>query len=436
MKIARRAVVVGLIVQGLVSKAFAQVQTTVGYGPNPALPQPDTTLLPTVKVSKAVGWQAGEKPKAADGLKVSAFASGFEHPRWLYKLPNGDILVAESNGPPSTGRSFNFRNWVRGLMFKRIGAAVPSPNRIMLLRDADGDEIAEVKTVFLDNLFSPFGMALVGSDLYVGNSNALMKFPYTEGATTIKEPGTKVIDLPGGPVYGHWARNVIANKDGTKLYVAVGSTSNIADDGIERETNRANILEVDIATGQFRVFAAGLRNPTGLAWQPTTGELWTTVNERDELGKDLVPDYMTSVKDGAFYGWPYSYYGQNVDERVKPQRPDLVAKAIPPDYALGAHTACLGLHFYQGELLPAAYRGGAFIGQHGSWNRNPQVGYRVIHVTFENGKPMGMPREVLSGFLNSEGEASGRPVGVIEDRAGALLVADDVGNVIWRVTPA
>ncbi|MBM3515944.1 MAG: sorbosone dehydrogenase family protein, partial [Alphaproteobacteria bacterium] len=338
--------------------ASAQVQTDVGYGANPKLPPPrENLLMPTVKVSKAVGWAEGNKPKVADGLEVSLYASGFDHPRWLYKLPNGDVLVAESNAPPSdrSGEKFSFTTWVRRLIMGRVGAGVTSANRISLLRDADGDGVAETKTVFLEGLFSPIGMALVGSDLYVGNANALMRFPYVEGATSITDPGTKVTDLPGGPIYGHWTRNVIASADGSKIYVAVGSTGNIADDGYDKETNRANILEVDRATGQFRVFAGGLRNPVGLAWEPVTGMLWTTVNERDLLGTDLVPDYMTSVQDGAFYGWPFSYFGQNVDERVSPQRPDLVAKSISPDYGLGAHTASLGIHFYQGELLPADY---------------------------------------------------------------------------------
>lgn len=412
--------------------------TDVGYGPNPQLPKPDPqSFFPTVKVSKAIGWAADATPIAAEGFKVSLYAEGFDHPRWLYRLPNGDILVTEANAPPAdpNASKFSIQTWVRRLIMGRVGAAVKSANRISLVRDADGDGVAETKTVFLENLFSPIGMALVGSDLYVGNANALMRFPYVEGATSITAPGVKVANLPGGPVYGHWTRNVIASADGTKIYVAVGSTGNIADNGIEQETNRANVLEVDPATGQVRVFASGLRNPTGLAWEPVTGALWTTVNERDMLGNDLVPDYMTSVKDGAFYGWPYSYFGQNVDDRVSPQRPDMVAKAISPDYALGAHTASLGIHFYGGDLLPASYKGGAFVAQHGSWNRDPQVGYRVIHVAFENGKPTGLPKEILTGFLNASSEAQGRPVSVVEDRFGALLVSDDVGDVIWRVTP-
>ena len=422
----------GLVLVGDINPAAAQV----GYGANPQLPPPDESWITTVNVSKAVGWRPGGKPITAEGLQVSAFATDFDHPRWLYMLPNGDVLVAESNSPPSGvgAPRPTIRTWVRRLLMGRVGARAPSANRISLLRDADGDGYAETRTIFIEGLFSPIGMALVGSDFYVGNSNSLMRFPYTEGATSIEEPGIKVTDLPGGPLFGHWTRNIIASKDETKIYVAVGSTGNIANNGYDKETNRANILEVDRATGQFRVFASGLRNPTGLAWEPVTGMLWTAVNERDELGNDLVPDYMTSVKEGAFYGWPFSYFGQNIDERVQPQRPDLVARAIPPDYALGAHTASLGIHFYQGSLLPAEYHGGIFVGQHGSWNREPQSGYKVIYVAFENGKPVGMPKDILTGFVNAEGEAEGRPVSVIEDQTGALLVSDDVGNVIWRVT--
>lgn len=319
---------------------------------------------------------------------------------------------------------------------KRAGAADPSANRITLLRDADGDGVAEMRTVLLKELNSPFGMALVGDTLYVANTDALLRFPYREGATQITQTGTKVIDLPGGPLNHHWTKNVIASRDGSKLFVTVGSNSNIAENGMDKEERRAAILEVDRASGQSRVFASGLRNPNGLAWQPQTGELWTVVNARDEIGNDLVPDYMTSVTENGFYGWPYSYYGQHVDERVQPQRADLVAKAIVPDYALGAHTAALGLAFCEGDLFPARYQGGAFIGQHGSWNRKPLNGYKVIFVPFVNGRPEGAPEDILTGFINEDGEAHGRPVGVAIDRAGALLVADDVGNRIWRVTPA
>ena len=319
---------------------------------------------------------------------------------------------------------------------KVAGAGVPSANRITLLRDADGDGSPETRSVFLRNLFSPFGMALVGSEFYVANADAVVRFPYEEGQTEITAPGTRLADLPGGPINHHWTKSLVASSDGSKLYVGVGSNSNIAEIGIEAEERRAAILEIDRATGRSRVFASGLRNPVGMDWQPQSGALWVAVNERDELGDDLVPDYMTSVREGGFYGWPYSYFGQHVDQRVQPQRPDLVAQALVPDYALGAHTASLGLVFYDGTAFPERYKGGAFIGQHGSWNRSVPNGYKVIFVPFADGRPAGQPENILTGFLSEDGDALGRPVGVAIDRSGALLVADDVGNVVWRVTPA
>ena len=366
---------------------------------------------------------------------VGAYAVGLDHPRWLYVLPNGDVLVAETNAPPQPEDRKGIKGAVTTLFRKIVGAGTPTANRISLLRDADGDGVAEIRTVFLKDLYSPFGMALVGNTFYVANSDALVRFPYSEGVTQIHAAPIKVVDLPAGPHNHHWTKNVIASQDGTRLYVTVGSNSNIGENGMDKEVNRAAILEVDPATGRSRVFASGLRNPNGLAWEPRSGQLWTTVNERDELGSDLVPDYMTSVKDGGFYGWPYSYYGQHVDTRVKPPRPDLVAKALVPDYALGPHTASLGLVFYEGSLLPAHYAGGAFVGQHGSWNRRPPSGYQVIFVPFADGRPSGKVEDILTGFLDAKGNALGRPVGVVVDKAGALLVADDVGNVIWRVTP-
>jgi glucose/arabinose dehydrogenase len=414
----------------------ATLPADAGFGPQPVLPAPNPTLLPTVKIAPAKGWSAGATPAAALGLAVNAYATGLDHPRWLFVLPNGDVLVAESNAPPKPEDGKGIKGWIMKLVMKRAGAGTPSANRITLLRDTNGDGIAETRSVFLHGLNSPFGMALVGHDLYVANSDALMRFPYSGGETQITAPGVKIVDLPAGPINHHWTKNVIASRDGRHLYVTVGSNSNVAENGMENEVNRAAILEVDVATHRSRVFASGLRNPNGLAWQPQSGALWTTVNERDELGSDLVPDYMTSVKEGAFYGWPYSYYGQHVDARVKPQRPDLVASAIAPDYALGAHTASLGLAFYEAGLLPKHYTGGAFVGQHGSWNRNPRSGYKVIFVPFAHGRPAGPPEDVLSGFLSAGGDALGRPVGVVVDHAGALLVADDVGNIIWRVTPA
>ncbi|MEO5573581.1 MAG: sorbosone dehydrogenase family protein [Gammaproteobacteria bacterium] len=414
----------------------ATLPVDAGIGPNPTLPPPKSTLLPTVNIAPAKGWPSGVTPTAAPGLAVNAYAAGLDHPRWLYVLPNGDVLVAEANAPPKPEDGKGIKGWVMKRVMKRAGAGTPSANRITLLRDTNGDGRAETRTVFLQGLNSPFGMTLVGNDLYVANTDTVMRFPYRRGATQITEPGVKIADLPAGPINHHWTKNIIASRDGSHLYVTVGSNSNVAENGMQNEINRAAILEVDPATGNSRVFASGLRNPNGLAWQPQSGALWTTVNERDEIGSDLVPDYMTSVKDGGFYGWPYSYFGQHVDERVKPQRPDLVAKAIAPDYALGPHTASLGLTFYEGNLLSAEYAGGAFVGQHGSWNRKPQSGYKVIFVPFTNGRPAGPPKDILTGFVNAEGDALGRPVGVVVDGAGTLLVADDVGNIVWRVTPA
>jgi glucose/arabinose dehydrogenase len=410
----------------------ARLQVSDGTGPSPKLPEPNKTLIPTVNIAPAIGWPDGAKPIAATGTQVAAFAEGLDHPRWLYVLPNGDVLVAETNAPakPDAG----IRGWIMGKVMGRAGAGVPSPNRITLLRDKDHDGIAETRTVFLENLNSPFGMTLVGNDLYVADTDRLLRFHYESGETAIKSQPMKVIDLQGGTLNHHWTKNVIASKDGSKLYVTVGSNSNIGENGMDQEEGRAAIWEVDRATGNHRIFASGIRNPNGLAWEPRSGALWTAVNERDEIGSDLVPDYITSVKDGGFYGWPYSYYGQHVDVRVKPQNPDLVAKAIAPDYAVGPHTASLGLTFAEGNRLPAQFKEGAFIGQHGSWNRKPHSGYKVIFVPFSAGKPSGPPIDVLTGFLNNEEKAMGRPVGVVIDRQGDLLVADDVGNKVWRVS--
>ena len=409
------------------------LQVSDGTGPSPKLPEPNKTLIPTVNIAPAVGWASGSTPIAAQGLKVAAFAEGLDHPRWLYVLPNGDVLVAETNAPPQPDEGKGIKGWIAGKVMGRAGATVPSANRITLLRDADHDGVAETRTVFLDNLNSPFGMTLVGNDLYVADADKLLRFPYQAGENSISAPPTKVVDLPGGPLNHHWTKNVIASPDGTKLYVTVGSNSNVGENGMDKEEGRAAIWEVDRATGNHRIFASGLRNPNGMDWEPKTGKLWTAVNERDEIGSDLVPDYITSVKDGGFYGWPYSYYGQHVDVRVNPQNPELVAKAIAPDYAVGPHTASLGLSFAEGSKLPD-FTQGAFIGQHGSWNRKPHSGYKVIFVPFADGKPAGMPIDVLTGFLNSDEKAMGRPVGVVIDKQGDLLVADDVGNKVWRVS--
>ena len=415
----------------------ATLPVAAGMGPDPELPPPEETLIPTVNVAPATGWPEGVMPSATPGLRVVSFAEGLEHPRWLYVLPNGDVLVTETNAPPGREDPRGIRGWVMKLLMERAGAAVPSADRITLLRDADGDGVVEVRTVFLDGLHSPFGMTVVGSELYVANTDALVRFPYETDQMRIEQPGETLVELPAGPINHHWTKNVVASPDGSRLYVTIGSNSNVAENGFAAEEGRAAIWEIDPASGDHRIYASGLRNPVGLAFEPETGALWTTVNERDELGSDLVPDYLTWVREGAFYGWPYSYFGDHVDARVEPQRPDLVAQAVVPDYALGAHTASLGLAFAAGaRSLPAAFGNGAFVGQHGSWNRRPPSGYKVIFVPFEDGEPAGDPIDVLTGFLSAEGDALGRPVGVALDRHGALLVADDVGNHIWRVTAA
>ena len=411
----------------------ARLPVSAGVGPNPTLPPPQRSMFPTVNVVTAKGWPAGAKPVAADGTTATAFAGGLEHPRWLYVLPNGDVLVAETNAPPRPDYAKGIKGWFFKRFQKKAGGAVASANRITLLRDADGDGVAETRSVLLSRLNAPFGMALVRDVLYVANSDAVVRFPYSSGQTEITTPAVKVVDLPAGRINQHWTRSLIASPDGSKLYVGVGSASNVAEHGMKEEEGRAAIWEIDVHTGRHRVFATGLRNPVGVAWEPELGALWTTVNERDELGGDLVPDYMTSVREGGFYGWPYAYFGSHIDSRVKPPRPDLVAQAIVPDYALGAHTASLGLAYSDSTELPDRLRNGMFVAQHGSWNRKPRSGYKVIFVPFAAGKPSGAPLDVLTGFVTEDGDAMGRPVGVALDKRGALLVADDVGNVIWRV---
>lgn len=437
MRLLAAAILMMIVAAGAGCGEVAKLPESAGVGPNPTLPPPAQTLIPTVHIAPAKGWPRGVKPAGPPGTTVTAFATELSHPRWLHVLPNGDVLVAETNAPPKPEDNKGLKGWIMKRVMKRAGAGVPSANRITLLRDADGDGVAEMKTVFLQGLNSPFGMALVGNDLYVANTDALVRFPYASGDTQITAPGTTVVALPAGPLNHHWTKNVIASRDGTRLYVTVGSNSNVAEHGIEQEKGRAAIWEVDAKTGMYRIFADGLRNPNGMAWEPASGALWTVVNERDELGSDLVPDYLTSVKDGGFYGWPYSYFGPHVDRRVKPQREDLVVKAIVPDFALGAHVAPLGLAWYDGGTLPPPYTRGMFIGQHGSWNRKPRSGYNVVFVAFDaSGKPTGAPIPVLTGFISSEGDAYGRPVGVAIDKRGALLVADDVGNAVWRVSGA
>ena len=409
----------------------ATLQVADGTGPRPQLPPPHPGLFPTVNVAPAGSWPQGATPLAAPGLAVSAFATGLDHPRWLATLPNGDVLVAETNAPVRPADSAGIKGFVAGLIMHRAGAGGASANRITLLRpDATG---TAQKFTFLTGLNSPFGMALVGTDLYVADTDALLRFAYQPGQTSIAAPGQKLTELPGGPIDHHWTKNVVVSPDGSKLYVSVGSNSNVAENGMAAETGRAAVWEVDRATGAHRIYASGLRNPVGMGWEPASNALWVAVNERDEIGSDLVPDYMTALHDGAFYGWPYSYYGQHVDTRASPPRPDLVASAVAPDYALGPHTASLGLAFSRPGALPAAFSQGAFVGQHGSWNRVPRSGYKVVFVPFTDGRPSGPPVDVLGGFVDQAGRAQGRPVGVALDRQGALLVADDVGNTVWRV---
>jgi len=427
----RRPLLVCLL-SALSLSALAQ-QYPAGWGPNPNLPAPEKSLIPTMNIAPAEPWPQGTRPTAAAGLAVTAYGTGLDHPRWLYVLPNGDVLVAESNKPANAPKEDGIKAKVQGMVMKKAGAGVESPNRIILLRGIGANGLAATKTTFAENLNSPFGMALVGNDLYIANADALWRFPYKTGETTLSGKGTKVMDLPAG-INHHWTKNVVASPDGKKLYVTAGSNSNVAENGMEIEQGRAAIWEYDVASGKSRIYASGLRNPNGMDFQPQTKMLWTAVNERDEIGNELVPDYMTSVKEGAFYGWPYSYYGQHVDDRVKPQKPDMVAKAVVPDYALGAHTASLGLAFYNASLLPQ-FKNGALIGQHGSWNRKPHSGYKLIFVPFTNGKPSGPPQDVLTGFLSKDGKAYGRPVGVAVDKQGAILLADDVGNIVWRITP-
>ena len=412
----------------------ADYNISEGFGPDPVLPEEEKRLIPIVNIAPAERWGDGEMPVAADGMTVTEFATGLQHPRWVYTLPNGDVLVAESNAPARPEHDDGIRNWIMGKVMAKAGAGVPSADRISILRDADGDGIAETNQVFLTGLKSPFGMALVDDTLYVANTDAIVAFPYAEGALRVTAPGETVTSLPAGDYNHHWTKNIIPSEDGSKLYATVGSNSNVAEKGMAMEEGRAAIWEVDLASGAKRLFATGLRNPNGMDWNPANGELWTAVNERDELGNNLVPDYATSVQDGAFYGWPWAYWGDNVDERVEPMRPEMVERSIAPDYALGSHTASLGLVFApEDQALGSRFADGMFIGQHGSWNRKPRVGYKVVFIPFRGGEPAGDPVDVLTGFVIDD-EARGRPAGVDFGSDGSLLVADDVGNTIWRVT--
>lgn len=419
----------------------AKLQVSAGTGPDPQLPPPVETLLPTVRIASAKGWPEGAAPMAGHGLKVNAFAVKLHHPRWLHVLPNGDVLVAESDGPERPDDAEGIRGLIYRYFLRKGGSGTKSADRITLLRDADGDGIAEKSFEFLAGVKSPFGMALVGGDLYVASTEAILRFPYETGKTNISAPATTVVALPAGRRNHHWTKGLIASPDGSKLFASIGANSDHGENGMDEERCpgstqfcRAAIWEIDLRTGTHRVFASGLRNPVGMAWEPETPALWAVVNERDELGSDLVPDYMTSVRDGGFYGWPYRYFGTHDDHRVKPWDAAMAAKSVKPDYALGPHTASLGLAWSEGQRLSPQFERGMFVGQHGSWNRNPPSGYRVVFVPFSGGKPSGLPVDVLTGFVNDRFEALGRPVGVAIDRQGALLVADDVGGTVWRVT--
>ena len=432
---ARRAIVLAavcastLALSGCDDDAFDPASQ---IGPNPVLPEPHQYLFPPMHLSSVIGWKQGEKPTVAAGLKVEALATGLEHPRSVYVLPNGDVLIVESKAPPAPPIS-RPKDLVMQWMESQTTSTPQKSNRITLVRSGDV-EGGPVRSTFLENLSSPFGVSLVGNDLYVADTDAIVRYPYTPGDTKIAAMATVLTKLPGGPIDHHWTKSLVASPDGALLYVGVGSNSNITENGLQAEENRASIWQVDRASGRWRIFASGLRNPNGLSWEPQSGALWAVVNERDELGPNLVPDYLTSVKDGGFYGWPYSYFGQHVDARVQPQRPDLVAKAIVPDYALSSHVAPLGLAFNTSTGLPDQYRGGAFVGEHGSWDRPQFNGYKVVFVPFADGRPNGKAQDVVTGFLDSDGHARGRPVGLAFDKSGALLIADDVGNTVWRVS--
>jgi glucose/arabinose dehydrogenase len=400
------------------------------FGPTPVLPAPQTSLIPTYHMADGTPWPANRTPTALPGFTVTRYAGDLKHPRWIYVLPNGDVLVAESSSEPE--KPDGFMDYAANYLQRNSGTLGKSANRITLLRDVNGDGKPEMRTVFLTGLNQPFGMLLLNGYFYVGNTDGIVRYPYKDGDTHIGAPGQKILALPTGH---HWTRNIVASEDGKKIYVSVGSDSNIAEKGMAVEKRRADILQMNLDGSGERIYTAGLRNPNGMAWEPQTHVLWTVVNERDMLGDDLVPDYLTRVRDGAFYGWPWSYWGRHVDDRVQPQNPAMVATAIAPDYALGAHAAALGLAFYTAGSFPAHYRGGAFIGEHGSWNRAQLTGYKIVYIPFANGMPSGLPEDFLTGFVVNERKAitNGRPVGVAVDRTGALLVADDVGNTVWRV---
>ena len=424
--------VVAVVTWQFLFPAPAVLSEPADYGPSPELVEPHKSLVPVVRPAKAVGWPEGQTPSPASGLAINAFVGGLDHPRWLYVLPNGDVLVAESNAPEGSGLCSEFKNFAAGVVLNFSGARTPSADRITLHRDTNGDGVADESHVFAAGLHSPFGMALIGNHLYIANADALLRFPYRPGQTALTESPEVIAELPSGRNH-HWTKNILPTPDGRGLFITVGSNSNVGECGPEVEEGRAAIHRLDLENGSLELFAHGLRNPNGMAVEPSTNALWTVVNERDELGSDLVPDYTTTVSRGDFFGWPYVYFGD------KPQ-PDLDSRwsgsypaAKTPDYALGAHTASLDIQFTYESALPEKWRGGMMVSQHGSWNRHPVSGYRVIYIPFENGKPSGDPIEVVGGFLDAEGHARGRPAGMALDGTGALLIADDVGNVIWRV---
>lgn len=422
----------------------AELDIAAVSGPSPVISAPRKETFPTINVAPIKPWAAAEAPVAAKGLTVARFAEGLDHPRSMLVLPNGDVLVAETNSPPRENKGVE--GFVMRLLMNKAGAGVPSANRIALLRDADGDGKAEVRTALLEGLTSPYGMALIGDTLYVANTDAVMAYPFTLGQTQITGKGRKLIDLPSTKPNNHWTRNLLANADGSKLYVAIGSATNIAEKGLSVEKGRARIIEIDLATGKKRDFAVGLRNPVGMAWEPNANALWTVVNERDMLGSDLVPDYLTKVDAGMHFGWPWNYWGGYEDFRVEPRRQELREYTRRPDYALGSHVAPLGLAFASKAALGNGFTNGAFVALHGSWNRKPASGYKVVFVPFDaDGRPAvtrdadgkvtgGLPVDVLSGFLSSDGAARGRPTDVTLDSRGGLLVTDDVAGIIWRVS--
>ena len=440
----RRAALGGLSLTLALGASAGLAQDNTGFdvssqvGPNPVLPDPSPGLVADIKVAKVVGWQDGAMPTVPDGMKITPFADGLANPRNIRTLPNGDVLVVQSRGPgvePLSRPKDMIRGWIMSYAHGDSGGPQPESNKVTLLRDTDGDGKADMRSDLLTGLNSPFGIVWADDTLYVAATDGIMSYPYALGQDRISDPGKVLTPLPGGPIDHHWTKDLALSPDGKMLYAGVGSNSNIVENGIEAEKDRAAIWQVDRATGASRIFASGMRNPNGLTFNPDSGVLWAVVNERDELGPNLVPDYMTSVNDGDFYGWPWSYYGDHVDARVHPQRPDMVAKAKAPDYALSSHVAPLGLVFTKGSAMPAPYADGAFVGEHGSWNRDSFNGYKVVFVPFANGVPSGKAQDVVTGFLDGD-QTRGRPVGVAIDGTGALLVADDAGNTVWRVAPA